>query len=294
MLFHNPAQLLKQFPEHVSLNDCQLPKLEDNLKGYIRTLSSNPKIYKENCLLMQIAKVLSPTTDRSNICYKVQSSKESEKKYSIVGVICKDDDYFLLPRCRINAFKNLTRLCFNVIMLPDIAVYKYHQDQDPKTKDIWMSNGKMDQRNAFKYLSEMKNKMITPLLIIEEESSTMRTTAQSLAAKLIEQFRLMRAQKSSVTQVTGFAFPPPKSCDFESISLVAVDAGDNPVEGGVAEGENTVVASSDLNQSTVEANFNIGTPQVQAPHKRDHTGEPIIRTAPTKVVVSWDSIFFSD
>ena len=36
------------------------------LKGYIKTLSSSPKMYKENCLLMQIAKVLSPTADCSN------------------------------------------------------------------------------------------------------------------------------------------------------------------------------------------------------------------------------------
>ena len=121
----------------------------------------------------------------------------------------------------------------------------------------------------------------------------MYTTAQSLAAKLIEQFRLLRAQNPEVTQVTGFACPTPKCCDFESIEPVAVDPGDNPVEGGDAEAEgdnNTVAPKGDFNQSRVESNFNIATPQTS--RVRDNTGEAIIYTAPTKVAVSWDSSCF--
>ncbi|MCX8506804.1 MAG: hypothetical protein ORN98_09360, partial [Alphaproteobacteria bacterium] len=94
-------------------------------------------------------------------------------------------------------------------------------------------------------------------------------------AKLIEQFRLMRAQSSLVTQVTGFAFPAPECCDFDTVSCVTLDADDaaadgdednddDPVGGhGGQRGGNNM---TDLDQSTLQSNFNIATP---APFKRD-------------------------
>ena len=174
----------------------------------------------------------------------------------------------------------------------DIAVYH----QTVKGGEIWKSvDGKMDQKVASKFLSTMKKNMITPLLIIEEESSTMYTTAQSLAAKLIEQFRLMRAQSLLVTQVTGFAFPAPECCDFDTVSCFTLDADDAAADGDEDHDDDPVGGHgggsnmTGLNQSILQSNFNIAT---SASCKRDCKGNAIIRTAPTKVAVSWDTISF--
>ena len=57
------------------------------LKGYIKTLSSSPKMYKENCLLMQIAKVLSPTADCSN-AHRYKSAITGIRAYMYVHTSC--------------------------------------------------------------------------------------------------------------------------------------------------------------------------------------------------------------
>ena len=323
LLINNAASLSLQFPESFFLEYCRLPDLGRELKEYIKFWSSNAKMYKENCLLMQIAQVLSPEAKVTNICCK----KTKQQLYRIKGVICQNG-YILLPRSPINAFQKLTGWFFNHIMQPDISVYH----QDLCSANLWKGD-KMHQKNALKFLNDIKRTKITPLLIIEEESSTMHVTAQSLAAKLVEQYRLIRAQSSSANQVTGFAFPAPETCDYDL--MTATDFFQKEGEGGddddVYDDDDDDDDDEDrggrfsLEQSVLCDNFRLSSPthsmstltpkratasksttsastsstpvsnpsstpvsnsSTQASRfKRSHDGVKIRRTAPTKVVL---------
>ena len=265
-----------------------------DIAGIIKVLSEESiKTYHENLLLMAVAMHLDNETDHRNIVYRISKTKKGNEKGKFLGVICRAG-YVLVPRCEIKLFKALRMwpLCSHS-MNPDCVVFFC-----PIAHKLFATDSLiLNQKAAYKLLSQTKQTGI-PLLYIEEESSTLIQTAHSCALRVVEQQRLLRVLDIQTDELFGFAFP--KQQEPENVTMFnikdLIEGDENPTkdqevdedskyqeDGDNVDSEDQEDESDENSNDQSENELN--TSFTTQPAKKRRLNPPA--TAPIKVCVKW-------